>query len=82
MGNWVYALCGTAFFITFAVIVTTYGTGMATPWVAMSLLFGGLSQFFSQGQTTTSHKIAEASAIVGLLFSVVSLIVFVIDVTL
>lgn len=80
--NSTYAICGTIFFVAFAFIAATHGTGLALPWIAFSLLVAGISQFFAQGSTTTSYTISWVAATMAMLTAIAALIAFVIDVTL
>lgn len=78
MNNVIYAICGTAFFIAFAFIVATYSTGLAIPFVAIALLFAGLSQFCAQIETQWGYLVAMACVVIALCASITSLLAFVV----
>lgn len=72
--NQMFAICGTAFFIAFAVISAMVGDEHTARFVILFLFFAGGSQFFAQGGTTTSYVLAMVF-VFGSLLSALAVIV-------
>lgn len=64
-----YALCGTAFFITFALVAVI--TGQTAPIVLLFLFSAGASQFLAQASTKTSYIMANVFIGLALLAAIV-----------
>lgn len=72
--NRTYALCSALFFAVLAWGLITFGGNEVKLWAFLSLLFGGMSQFFMQDRVTVWPGII--STYIGLLFAVVAVLEF------
>lgn len=76
MNNGIYAICGTAFFITFAIVVATYGNPFSVVVIAMALLFAGMSQFAAQGETGVHYLFAMGFVAMAILLALLAFVSF------
>jgi len=65
----IYALCGAAFFIAFALVAVLVGDG-TTARIALTFLFcAGASQFLAQGETRFHFVVASAFVALAAIFA-------------
>jgi hypothetical protein len=63
----IYAVCATAFFVSYCFMVSTYGSS----YISWALLAGAVSQFVAQDDMKYSWIVANVLAYVALGFAVV-----------
>lgn len=70
MNKGFYAICGTAFFVTFAVLISLNGPSV----IAWALLCGGVSQFVAQDDHKHAWIAANVLAYVSMILCVLAAI--------